>query len=283
MAIIAKWLRLFSRPRPAIMWHDHGITYYGLISKLFNQLDVSIANSDFEKNKLMAHGLRPDKVVRVHNGIDTCKLSVTADERARRRAKVRQEFGWEDGTPVAGFVGRLSPEKAPDDFVASFRRARELLPDVRYLVIGDGAMRPHLEQMIRDMNAEKQIILTGFRRDIPDLLCGIDALALVSHMETFSLTTLEAMAMHLPCVVTNTGGSPEQVTDGENGHVVPDRSPDRIAEALVDILADPARRQAYGEAGHQRVVTYLNIERMVDEIEGVYCDLLRRNSHLKTG
>lgn len=276
MSILAKKLHLFRCPRPAILWHDHGITHYWVLAKLFNLLDISIANSDFERQKLMANGLRAEKVVRIHNGIDTSKLSVPAEERAARRRKIRQEFGLDDATPMAGFVGRLSPEKAPDDFVSSFRHARALLPDVRYLIVGDGPMRPQIEALIRELNAADRIIMTGFRRDVPDLLCAIDALALVSHMETFSLTTLEAMAMHVPCVVTAVGGSPEQVTDGGNGRVVPDRSLAEIGKALVDILRDPARKQAFGEAGYERVRAYLNRDRMIDEIERVYADMLRR-------
>jgi glycosyltransferase involved in cell wall biosynthesis len=272
MSILARELRLFRRPRPAILWHDHGIVRYGVLSKLFNCLDISIANSDFEKRKLIAHGLRPHKVVRIHNGIDTSRLSLTAEDRAQRRARIRQELGFDDGTPVVGFVGRLSPEKAPDDFVSSFRYARKLLPEVRYLVIGDGVMRPQLEQMIRDLDAGDRVLMTGFRRDIPDLLCAVDVLALVSHMETFSLTTLEAMAMHLPCVVTAVGGNPEQVTDGENGRLVPDRNPQSLAEALVEILLQPGKQQRFGEAGFDRVHTYLNRDRMVAEIESVYDD-----------
>ena len=126
-----------------------------------------------------------------------------------------------------------------------------------------------------ELAAEDRILMTGFRRDVPDLLCALDVLALVSHMETFSLTTLEAMAMHLPCVVTQVGGNPEQVTEGENGHVVADRNPQAIGEAIADSLNDPDKRCAWGEAGYQRVRRYLNRDRMTTDIEQVYRDVLR--------
>lgn len=276
MSILARRLGMFAKPRPAIMWHDHGLQQgsYKWLAKVFNHLDMSIANSDFELDKLTANGLKPGKIVRIHNGIDMSKLDVSSQERASRRAKIRKEFGLDDATPVAGFIGRLSPEKAPDDFVKSFALARTLMPDMRYVLVGDGPMRPQLEQLRKEMDAEDRIIMTGFRKDVPDILCAIDVLALVSHMETFSLTTLEAMAMHLPCVVTRTGGSPEQVTDGENGRVVPDASPDAIAKALADVLSNADRRTAMGEAGFKRVKTYLNRDRMVSEIENIYRSLL---------
>lgn len=276
MCIVADKLRWFGRRRPILIWHGHGITYYRLLSRLFNQLDRSIACSDFERRRLIAHGLRPEKVVRVYNGIDLEGLSVSAEERAARRRKVRYEFGLEEGVPVAGFIGRLSPEKAPGDFVASFPYVRKVLPDIRYLVIGDGPMRAQLERAVRDMGAEECVLFTGFRHDVADLLCGIDVLALVSHIERFSFIVLEAMAMHCPCVVTAVGGNPEQITDGENGLVVPDRSPERIAEALVALLSDPIKRRAHGEAGFRRVQDNLNRDRMVNEVEGAYFDLLRR-------
>jgi glycosyltransferase involved in cell wall biosynthesis len=240
------------------------------LSKIFNLLDLSIANSNFELQRLLSNGLWPEKVVRVHNGVDLDRLDMGDAERARRRRKIRAEFGLDDACPVAGFVGRLSPEKAPDDFVASFELARQRVPDVRYLVVGDGPMRPRLEALRCELHAEDRIILTGFRRDVPDLLCAIDVLALVSHIESFSLMTLEAMAMHVPCVVTDVGGNPEQVTDGQNGRVVPDARPDEIAKALAELLNDPAQRRSCGEAAHERVRSYLNRDRMIDEIEAIY-------------
>lgn len=270
MCILARTLGMFRAPCPALLGHNHGIRRYWALSKIFNLLDLSIACSDFERTKLLSFGLWEEKVVRVHNGVDVDKLDVSDAERARRRGKIRAEFGLDDTVPVAGFVGRLSPEKAPDDFVASFDVARQRVPDVRYLVVGDGPMRPRLEAMRRELRAEDRIILTGFRRDVPDLLCAIDVLALVSHVETFSLTTLEAMALGLPCVVTDVGGNPEQVTEGQNGSVVPDARPDEIARALAELLNDPARRRSYGEAAHERVRSYLNRDRMVEEIEAIY-------------
>lgn len=278
MGIVAKWFGWFSRPRPQLIWHDHGINHYGLLAKLFNHLDISIANSNFERDKLIAHGLKPAKVVPIHNAIDLKRFTFTAEKRAECRRAVRREFGFDEHAPVVGFIGRLSQEKAPDDFVASFQHAHRMLPDIRYLIVGDGMMRPQLERMIRELHEEDRIVLAGFRRDIPELLCGIDALALVSHMETFGLTTLDAMAMRLPCVVTAVGGNPEQVTDGENGRVVPDRSPEQIAEALVDILSDPTKKEAFGQAGYQRAHAYFDIDRMVNEVEGVYFELLERRS-----
>jgi glycosyltransferase involved in cell wall biosynthesis len=269
VSILARCLQPFHKRLPAILWHDHGIVKYRMMSRIFNWLDMSIANSEFEREKLIANGLHPNKVVRIHNGVDAKRL-LKASEVSQRRAKIRYDLGFEEDTPVVGFVGRLSPEKAPDDFIESFRYARKLMPQIRYLIVGDGVMRAHLEKLIRDLDASREIIMTGFRRDVPDLMCAMDVLALVSHMETFSLTTLEAMTMRLPCVVTSVGGNPEQVTDGENGHVVPDRTPSAIAEAVVDVLSDPAKKQTFGDAGFERVRSYFNRERMVAQIEDVY-------------
>lgn len=274
MCILAKALGMFSKPRPRIIWHDRGITQYWLLSKLFNGLDMTIANGDSERNKLISHGLRPEKVVRVHNGIDTSKLCVSDEERAKRRRTARQEFGWSDDVPVAGFVGRLSVEKAPDVLVRSFATVRQLVPETRFLVIGDGPMRQEIERLRRELGAEDRIVMTGFRRDVPVLLCGMDVLALVSNIETFGRATIEAMAMHLPCVATNVGGIPEQITDGENGHIVPPNDPESLGRAIADLLADPAKRKAMGEAGFHRVTEYFNLDRMVDEITEVYRQLL---------
>jgi len=274
MCVLARRLGLFKRPRPVLIWQDHGIIYYRLVAAVANHLDMSIPVSDYEKNMLIQAGLKPHRVTRVHNGIDLARFARPADERARQRLRIRGELGLDNDVPLAGYIGRLSPEKAPEDFVRSYPYVREQLPDARFLIVGDGVMRPQIEQMIREFNAPEHIIMTGFRRDIPDLLSALDTLVQVSHADTFSLTTLEAMAMCVPCVVTGVGGFPEQITDGQNGRVLPDRHPQTVARAILDILSDPAKRQSYGQAGYQRVATYLNLDRMVNEIEQVYRDLL---------
>jgi glycosyltransferase involved in cell wall biosynthesis len=278
MCVLARRLGLFKRPRPVLIWQDHGITYYRLVAAVANHLDMTIPVSDYEKNKLIQAGLKPHRVTRIHNGIDLARFARPADERARQRLRIRNQLGLDNDVPIAGYIGRLSPEKAPEDFVRAYPFVREQLPDARFLVVGDGVMRPLIERLIREFGAEKHIIMTGFRRDIPDLLSTLDTLVQVSHADTFSLTTLEAMAMCVPCIVTDVGGFPEQVTDGQNGRVLPDRQPQSIARAIVDILSDPAKRQAYGEAGYQRVCDYLNLERMVDDIEKMYRNLLAYKS-----
>ena len=276
MCVLARRAGLLGRPRPVLLWQDHGIDHYRIVARLANHLDMTIAVADHERARLIAHGLRPERAARVHNGVDLHRFQLTPEDRTRCRRQVRHEFGLGEDAPVVGVVGRLSPEKAPDDFVRSFPHVRHQLPGVRYLIVGDGPMRPQLEDMIRDMKAEGQIVITGFRRDVQNVLCSMDVLAQVSHVDTFPLAPLEAMAMQVPCVVTAVGGNVEQVTDGVNGRIVPQRDPGALASALVDLLSDPAKRRKFGEAGHHLVHTYLNRDRMIAEIEAIYRSLLER-------
>ena len=89
-------------------------------------------------------------------------------------------------------------------------------------------------------------------------------------------TLLEGMATGLPAVVTDTGGNPEVVVEGETGHLVPVGDHQKLGQALAGLLADPDRRRAWGDAARERVVAEFSFERMLSEYETVYDTLIRR-------
>ena len=106
-------LGLFGKGGPALLWHDHGIVRYWWLAKLFNGLDLSIANSDFERNKLMANGLRPEKVVRIHNGIDIARLDVSAEEVRPAAAEGVPSSGCPMASPWRGSSAACCPRRPP--------------------------------------------------------------------------------------------------------------------------------------------------------------------------
>ena len=116
--------------------------------------------------------------------------------------------------------------------------------------------------------------LLGFRRDMPSLLAAADICVLPAHAEACGRVLFEAMAMAKPLVATASGGTPEIVVDGVTGLLVPPRDPRALAEALLVLLTDPARRQALGTAGRERAVKQFSIHTYVQQTMAVYAEAL---------
>jgi glycosyltransferase involved in cell wall biosynthesis len=150
--------------------------------------------------------------------------------------------------PLLVFVGRLVDEKGVDDFLAAVARLRTHRPDVRGLIVGDGPDRASLEQLARKLRIDDRVTFVGWvdPLEVGDYLKAADVFVGPSREtsdgrgEGQGLTFVEAMFAGTPIVATNIGGIPDAVRHRETGLLVPQRSPDRIVEAVLAYLEDSA-------------------------------------------
>jgi len=119
------------------------------------------------------------------------------------RADRRKEFGIRPETPVVGHVGRFTPEKNHRFLIQVAAEVIRAMPEARFLLVGDGALRSQIEQDIRRAGLDEQIILTGMRSDVPSLLAAMDAYVFPSEFEGLGLSLVEAQAAGLRCVVSD--------------------------------------------------------------------------------
>jgi glycosyltransferase involved in cell wall biosynthesis len=131
-----------------------------------------------------------------------------------------------------------------------------------------------LRRRISELNLDDVVRLLGFRRDMPQLLAASDICVLPADAEACGRVLFEAMAMAKPVVGTASGGTPEIVVDGHTGLLVPHRNPRALAEALLALLKDPARRHALGLAGRERAVKQFSIQAHIRQTMAVYTDVL---------
>ena len=143
------------------------------------------------------------------------------------------------------------------------------------VLVGDGPERPALEGLARELGIESAVRFAGARTDVSRLLRLFDVFALSSQTEGISVALLEAMATGLPAVVTHTGGNPEVAVEGDTAALVPVGDPEKMGEALASLLADPARRRAWGDAARRRVEQEFSLDRMVNAYEAIYDDIAR--------
>lgn len=222
-------------------------------------------------------GLSPDKVVTIYNCIDACELATNAST----RAKVRQEFGIPARAPLIGTVGRLHPQKGLSTLLAAMTDLKTHIPTVRWLVVGDGELREELEQQTDAYGLSDSVIFAGARSDVPQILAALDLFALPSLWEGLPLAALEAMAAGLPVIATTVGGVPEVVVNEVTGLLVPPNNPAALAQALRQVLANPAQRQAMGAAGQEQVAKKFSVSSIIPQIEALYEALLLQQLQLR--
>jgi glycosyltransferase involved in cell wall biosynthesis len=171
-------------------------------------------------------------------------------------------------------VGRLTPQKGLETLIEAAPKVARAVPDAGFLIVGDGPLRAGLERAARASGAG--VVFAGERRDVQDLMRGARALALPSVYEGLPLVALEAMACGLPVVASGVDGVPEAVEDGETGVLVPPGDAERLADALIGLLRDPAKAEAMGRRGRARVEAHFSAERMVEETQAVYEACLKK-------
>ena len=206
----------------------------------------------------------------VCNGID---LDAFEQERGDR-GTIREEFGFSDEDVVCVTVGRLVPVKAQADLLEALATARQYVPSLKLLVVGDGELRDDLEAQRHQLGLTTSVKLAGWREDIPRLLDACDVFVLTSLNEGLGLVLVEAMAKKLPVIATAVGGVPEVVDDGVTGVLLPAGDVGSIAKAIQDLAADPELRASMGGAGHARAHELFSLNQAVRNTEAIYRELL---------
>jgi glycosyltransferase involved in cell wall biosynthesis len=216
--------------------------------------------------------VRPDRIVLIPNGV-----AIPAEPRAPELARrVRAEFGLAPQTPVIGSVGRFVPEKAYEHLLAALALAREQVPDLRWIAIGDGPTRAEMMARARASGLDGAVIWAGLRQDVESLLPGMDVWVMSSVEEGLPVALLEAMAAACPIVSTRIGGIPDAVVAGRQAVLVPVADPAALAAAVVQLLRDPTLARQLGDAARARAVAEYSIQSVAHRIETIYREELAR-------
>ena len=143
------------------------------------------------------------------------------------------------------------------------------------MFVGKGALERKLKKLCVDLKIEKNVIFSGERSDIPEILFSIDIFVLPSLREGLPLTILEAMACGKPVIATNVGGIPEIVIDGVSGILVPPKDPEALYRAMDQLLNDRVKLTKMGHHGERVCEERFSSNAMIEKIENLYDSLLR--------
>ncbi|HEY1593556.1 MAG TPA: glycosyltransferase family 4 protein [Solirubrobacteraceae bacterium] len=221
---------------------------------------VSEGEAEFAAGKRLAP---PDRISVIRNGIDLEPL-------APLRPSLRARLGVAETTPLVGCLGRLTWQKAPEIYAAACGIAARRIPDAHYLLIGSGLH----EDLVR---AELESAGLGDRFHWLDALPGaaaafaeLDLYVLPSRFEGGPYTPLEAMRARTATVLTDVAGNSDSVEHGVTGLLVPVDEPEPLADAIVELIRDPARRAAFAAAGEERLRMLFDVREMAEQTAEVY-------------
>jgi len=233
--------------------------------------DAIVAVSERVKRDLVTHGVAsPDRIRVVPLGIELEPFLVSD----RARGGFRMELGLDGHERLVGIVGRLSPIKNHRLFLKAAALVTRAEVRARFVVVGDGVLRPGLEARARELGIGDRVSFTGWRRDLPRIYADLDVLVVSSDNEGTPLAAIEAMAAGCPVVATCVGGVPDVVRHGETGVLVSPRSPQELAEGISAVIQDRGLRAGLGEKARADVQKRFDRRRMIADMERLYLGLL---------
>jgi glycosyltransferase involved in cell wall biosynthesis len=252
---------------------SHAPNRYWVAAQVLNLCsDVIIPVSKSGAEKLKRYGLSNQKNMQVvPNGVDLTRFDPTKNKPHPQLAALREK-----GIQLVGLVGRLSPEKGHTVFLDAAAKIVSVIPNVKFVIVGDGPMRPELERMATTLGLNEQVLFMGKRDadEIPTILTSLDVVALTSYVEAFPLTVLETMAMQKPIVATSVGDVPDIIQQDITGILVPSRDATAVSVGIVRLLRDPRFRESIGVKARQRIEQYYSIDEIVTQIEAQYRSLI---------
>jgi glycosyltransferase involved in cell wall biosynthesis len=235
---------------------------------IVRRFDRVIAVSGRIRDEVHAAAVPADKVRLLHNAIVIERYARTG-----RRGFLAELLGRPVAGPVIASIGRMSPEKGHLDLIEALGIAAARGCRMSAVLVGDGPERQRLVDRIQALGLQESVHLPGYLKQPERVLEETDLAVLPSHTEGLPNAALEALIMEVPVLATRVGGTPEVITDGETGCLVEPRSPEALADALIDFVNDPLRWKQMARRGKLQVESRFNFHSRTRELEAIYAEL----------
>lgn len=274
--ILGRWAAYLAKV-PIILHTIHGFSFHErqfclkksffiflekITAKITSKL-ITVCQSDIKKGLKYKIG-KKEQYILIRNGINKQEF-----------LNLRQKKQDAQGRPVVAAISCLKPQKAPLDYIRACSIVREVFPEAKFLLIGDGILRQKVLQLVKFFRLENNFFLMGWRRDIPSLIRDIDIFVLSSYWEGLPMSILEAFACAKPVVATAVDGVPEIVKDGENGFLVSPGDYQSLAKKIILLLKDKNLIFNMGENNRRFIANAheFSLEFSVDKLQNFYLDL----------
>lgn len=243
-----------------------------MMYQAIQQVDAYIALTTFERDYLIQRGIRPDKITVIGGGVNASAFA-KADG-----AAVRKQYGW-GNRPVVGVLARQSELKRLDILLQAMSKVWATHLNVHLLMIGARtSYSPQINRMINALPPEQRTqvtVINDFPEDEkPNLLAACDLIAHPSGNESFGIALVEAWACGKPVIGVRVGAILSVIDEGQDGLLARYLDSDSMAQAILELLADPSRRIRMGEIGRRKVLENYTWEIVTNRLRAVYTEVI---------
>jgi glycosyltransferase involved in cell wall biosynthesis len=260
------------------------------VTRLFLAIERRLAMAS-TKILTVSEGLR-EELLRLRIGrpetVGVMPLGLELDGLLRsdlRRGELRRRLGISPEVPLVGIIARLVPIKDHSTFLEAAADLHRSRPDVRFLIVGDGELRPHLEQQAHALGLSRCVTFLGWQRELEPIYADLNLAVLSSLNEGTPVSLIEAMAAGLPVVATRVGGVSDLVEHGKTGLLVPPKDPEALSGAMKALLGGPDRGREMGRLARETVYPTYSDAALIDRMDHLYSSMLhaslpaRRSAH----
>jgi phosphatidylinositol alpha-1,6-mannosyltransferase len=234
-----------------------------------------ITISDFTKKKLVEIGIPEQKIIIINPGVDPVRFHPGINP-----AGIKKKYNLENKRVILT-ISHLVERKGHRQVLRALPRVLEKIPELVYLIVGEGEEKERLRCMVEDLRLRDKVIFTGEvkEEELPLYYAACDLFIMPSYeikakedIEGYGIAYVEAAALGKPTIGGRSGGVPDAVIDGRTGLLVDPLNVEEIAEALLRLLTNPELAAQLGKAGRRRVEEELNWEKIVVKLRRVICE-----------
>jgi phosphatidylinositol alpha-1,6-mannosyltransferase len=244
--------------------------------------DKVVAISNYTASFVQRAGVSPDKIEIVYPGFDSSRFRPLPPNPSLRQKLLKER----QQDRVILSVGNLVDRKGHDTTIRALAKLLPSLPDVTYLIVGEGPYRPQLEALAAELNVQDHVVFAGRQADadLAEVYALSDLFVMASReqleakdVEGFGIVYLEAAACEKPVVGGRSGGVPEAVVDGVTGLLVDPLNVDELGEAMRRLLTDSDLATRLGQQGKLRATTEFTWEQAAEQIQAIIEQAYREN------
>ncbi|MCC6824642.1 MAG: glycosyltransferase [Acidobacteria bacterium] len=236
----------------------------------FGRANAIVANSAAVREHLIKRGVKSEKISVIYNGLDLGRFAQAND-----RQQTLAGLGLPDKKLVVAVANLRHSVKNIPMLLRAAARIKGTLPDVHFVVAGEGGLKDELAAMAASLCIGDRVHFIGRCTDVPALLDAAYACVLTSTAEGFSNSILEYMAAGKPVIATDVGGAAEAVINDETGYLVASDDDPALADKLLDLICDEAKASRFGAAGRRIIEEKFSTERQLSDTAALYESLVK--------
>lgn len=231
--------------------------------------EVFLCLFDSSREELVSkYFIEQHKIRLVNLGIDIDKFKP-----GERNLKLLKELGIKDGSPVIGTVSNLHKVKKPELFLQIIPLVKEKIKNAKFVMVGDGPLKGNLFKMARQLDITQEVVFTGYRRDVNELLRVFDVSVMPAMHQLGGLSILESLATGVPVVSSRCNGQKDLIKDGFNGGSFTAGDPHSLAEVIIDVLSHKDRLEQMKLNSRIFVENKFDFNNHVSQMAELYTDL----------